>query len=167
MCILCFHEKNISRFLCQDTQNDVKRPEKRFRKNIRMCVCVCVCVCVCARERAPVKQVPWIVWRFSCIFMSNLRFNWVLNFSKNVWGNTNFHKIWVIVLKRREISCLAGVRMCVRACVCARLSNFQTTIIHKRLEISSWNLVHQSSSQAPLIVTISMQIDAQSEIWQW
>ena len=58
MCILCFHEKNISRFLCQDTQNDVKRPEKRFRKNIRMCVCVCVCVCVCARERAPVKQVP-------------------------------------------------------------------------------------------------------------
>ena len=30
-----------SRFSCQDTQNDVKRPEKLFRKNIPVCVCVC------------------------------------------------------------------------------------------------------------------------------
>ena len=28
------------RFLCQDTQNYVKRPEKRFTKIVRMCVCV-------------------------------------------------------------------------------------------------------------------------------
>ena len=34
-----------SRFSCQDTQNDVKRLEKWFRINVRICVCVCVCVC--------------------------------------------------------------------------------------------------------------------------
>ena len=69
-------------------------------------------------------------------------------------------------LKRREIWFSAGVRRyaCVCMCVCARLSNFQTTIIHKRLEISSWNLVRQWSSHAPSIVTTFMQIDAQFEI---
>ena len=44
------------------------------------------------------------------------------------------------------------VRVCMCVCVCARLSNFQTTIIHKRLEISSWNLVQQWSSHARSIV---------------
>ena len=33
-------------FLCQDTQNYVKRPEKRFRKIVRMDMCVCVGVFV-------------------------------------------------------------------------------------------------------------------------
>ena len=32
-------KKKNSRFLCQDTQNDVKRPEKWFRKNLQMDVC--------------------------------------------------------------------------------------------------------------------------------
>ena len=32
---LCYHEKKKSRFLCQNTQNDVKRPKKWFRKNLR------------------------------------------------------------------------------------------------------------------------------------
>ena len=36
-------KKQISRFSCQDTQNGVKRPEKEFRKNVRMDVCACVC----------------------------------------------------------------------------------------------------------------------------
>ena len=38
--------------------------------------------------------------------------------------------------------------VCVCVCVCARLYNFQTTIIHKRREISSWNLAQQWSSHA-------------------
>ena len=60
----------------------------------------------------------------------------------------------------------SGVCVClsVYLAVCARLSNFQTTIIHNRLEISSWNLVRQWRSHAPSIVTIFMQIDAQSKI---
>ena len=55
---------------------------------------------------------------------------------------------------------------CPNVCMCvrARLSNFQTTIIRKRLEISNWNLVQQWSSHAPLIVEILIQINAQSEI---
>ena len=51
------------------------------------------------------------------------------------------------------------VHVCVCMCVCARLSNVQTTIIHKRLEISSWNLVQQWSSHAPSFVTIFIQVD--------
>ena len=53
-------------------------------------------------------------------------------------------------LKRWEIWFLAGVRMYLRVCmcVCARLSNFQATIIHKRLEISSSNLVHSNMTQS-------------------
>ena len=40
---ICFHEKfYVLRFPCQDTQNDVKSPEKWFRKNVRMDVCMCV-----------------------------------------------------------------------------------------------------------------------------
>ena len=72
--------------------------------------------------------------------------------------------------KRREIWFLAGVRMhacvyvCVWVCVRAQISNYQTTIIHKRLEISSWNLVQKWSSHAPSIVTIFTQIDAQLKI---
>ena len=50
--------------------------------------------------------------------------------------------------------------VCVYMCVCARLSNFQTTMIHKWLDILSWNLVQQWS-HSPSIVTIFMQIDAQ------
>ena len=52
----------------------------------------------------------------------------------------------------------------------SKTANCPTTIIHKRLEISSWNLLHQSSNHNPLIVTIFIQIDAQSEmLWdsQW
>ena len=33
-----------SRFSGQDTQNNVKRPEKQFRKNVQMDVCVYVCM---------------------------------------------------------------------------------------------------------------------------
>ena len=44
--IKCFHGKKIFRVFCHDTQNNVNRPEKWFRKNVRMGVCVCVCVCV-------------------------------------------------------------------------------------------------------------------------
>ena len=58
-----FHEKkSFPRFLRQDTQNDVKRPEKWFRKKVRMGTCVraCVRVYVCARARA-------------CVCVSNLR----------------------------------------------------------------------------------------------
>ena len=36
------------RFSCQDTQKDVKRPGKRFKKNVRMDAYVCVCVYVCS-----------------------------------------------------------------------------------------------------------------------
>ena len=46
------------RSLYQDTQNDVKRPEKRFRKNARMelwYVCVCVRGCVYVRARTEEK----------------------------------------------------------------------------------------------------------------
>ena len=32
------------RFSCQDTQNDVKRPEKLFKTKVRMDVCVCIYV---------------------------------------------------------------------------------------------------------------------------
>ena len=49
--IKCIHGKFFFRVSCQDTQNNVKRAEKWFRKNVRMDVCMCVCVCVwmCAR----------------------------------------------------------------------------------------------------------------------
>ena len=52
------------------------------------------------------------------------------------------------------------VCVCMRMCVCVRFSTFETPITHKRLEISIWNLVRQWSSHNPLIVTISMTIDA-------
>ena len=35
-------KKKNSRFSCQDTQNGAKRPEKWFRKNVRMDVRACV-----------------------------------------------------------------------------------------------------------------------------
>ena len=56
--------------------------------------------------------------------------------------------------------------VCERACARARarLSNFRTTIIHKRPEISIRNLVQHRSSHAPSIVKIFMRIDAQSGI---
>ena len=61
---------------------------------------------------------------------------------------------------------LAGVRMYVylRVCVCVRFSTFETPITHKRLEISIWNLVRWGSNHNPLIVTISMTIDARFAI---
>ena len=36
-----------SRFSCQDTQNDVKRSEKCFKKNIHMDGCLCMQPCMC------------------------------------------------------------------------------------------------------------------------
>ena len=45
-------KKTILRFLCQDTQNNVKCSEKWFRKSDRMCVCACVCVRVCVQYNA-------------------------------------------------------------------------------------------------------------------
>ena len=39
---------------------------------------------------------------------------------------------------------------CVRVCVCVRFSTFQTPITHKRLEISTWNLVRQWINNNPL-----------------
>ena len=44
-----------SRFLCQDAQNDVKRPENLFRINVR-CVCARVCVRVCVCMLVPNNQ---------------------------------------------------------------------------------------------------------------
>ena len=46
----------------------------------------------------------------------------------------------------------------------ARFSDFKISTVHKRLKISSWNLVQQWSSHASSIVTIFMQTDAQSKI---
>ena len=48
--------------------------------------------------------------------------------------------------------------VCVRVRVCVRFSTFQTSITHKRLEISIRNFVHQWSNHNPLIVTIFMII---------
>ena len=48
---LFVHQKKISRFSCQDTRNDVKRPEKLFGK-----MSGCVCVCVRARALIHVKS---------------------------------------------------------------------------------------------------------------
>ena len=61
---------------------------------------------------------------------------------------------------RLDVCVCVCVCVCVRARARARLSNFQTTVIHKRLEISSWNLVEQWSSRTATIVTLFMQIDA-------
>ena len=43
---LCFHEKKIPRFSCQDIENSVKHPKKWYRKNVQMNVCACLCMCV-------------------------------------------------------------------------------------------------------------------------
>ena len=51
---------------------------------------------------------------------------------------------------RPNVCVCGGVCMCI----CARLSNFQTTTIHKRLEISSLDFLQR----APSVVTIFMQI---------
>ena len=95
--------------------------------------------------------------RFSTILLSNLK---RLNGEGISW-------CWEIVLMIFASSlkklCFCE-KMCVCMFVCARLPNFQTTIIHKWPEISSWNLVQQWSSHASSIVTIFMQIDAQSKI---
>ena len=41
-----FQDKFFFTFLYQNSQNDVKLPEKRFRKNVRKDLCMCVCVVI-------------------------------------------------------------------------------------------------------------------------
>ena len=50
--------KKFSRFSCQDTQNNVERPGKCFRKNVRMDVCMCVCGLKLRKIQDSVSQEP-------------------------------------------------------------------------------------------------------------
>ena len=73
-------------------------------------------------------------------------------------------------LKHREMWFLADVRMCVFVCVCVCvcvfLLTFQTTVTHKRSQISSWNSAHQWTSHVLLFVMIFMKIDLRFEFYE-
>ena len=60
-------------------------------------------------------------------------------------------------LKHWEMWFFADVLVCV--CGCVLFSTFQTSITHKRLEISIWNSVHHWNSYNPSIVTIDKTIN--------
>ena len=84
-----------------------------------MCVCSCVWVCVYMldflifeplqfindlRYRVQIwysseAVMPLESWQYLCKFKPNLKFYGILDFLKNVYGSSNFRKIWAIVQK--------------------------------------------------------------------
>ena len=58
----------------------------------------------------------------------------------------------------------ARVRAYVRLYLFVRFSTFETTIAHKRIGISSINLIHQWSGHVPLFVLIFMKIEVRFDI---
>ena len=113
--------KEKSRFLCKYVHNNVKHPERWFKKCpmcccvcVRVCVCVCVCVWVCFCVLMRICACTWACKRL-CLFLCACVCLYVIVCNCACLRVSARFRVRACVCVRFCVGCVC---LCARVCVC-------------------------------------------------